>query len=192
MSPRRSRPAALAVAVTAVLFALSGCQLGLGSADDAPETPAVTGSGTAAAAPAATPTGSTDDSASMGSVKDAGDIPDVCTLLTEAQVTSLSGLAVTQIDEDGAQPGEASRYCQWQLAGGTLAVVLSRTTEDDFDVRVADAETIDGVGEDAYLTSGHLYVLYGTVQVDVYVRGGEEAQNLEVAKKTVDVLLPKI
>jgi len=191
MSPRRSRSAVLVVAVTAALFALSGCQLGLGSADDAPETPAVT-EGATAAAPEATPTGSTDDSASMGSVKDAGDIPDVCTLLTEAQVTSLSGLAVTQIDEDGGQTGDTSRYCQWQLAGGTLAVVLSRTTEDDFDVHVADAQTIDGVGEDAYLTSGHLYVLYGTVQVDVYVRGGEDAENLEVAKKTVDVLLPKI
>jgi hypothetical protein len=127
------------------------------------------------------------------SVKDAGDIPDPCTLLSEHEVTHLTGREISQIDEDGLEPGEGARFCQWQQSGGQLAVFLSRTTAEDFTVTVAEAEWVDGVGEDAFWHSGHLYVLYGTVQIDVYSRGADsDTQNLADAKRVAEVLIPRV
>lgn len=51
---------------------------------------------------------------------------------------------------------------------------------------------VSGIGHDAFELAGHLYVIYGTVMVDVYARGGSDAENLTVAKKTVDLLLPQV
>ncbi|WP_328471395.1 hypothetical protein OHA21_07130 [Actinoplanes sp. NBC_00393] len=128
-----------------------------------------------------------------GSVKDAGDIPDPCTLLSEPEVTHLTGRKITQIDEDGLEPGEGARFCQWQQSGGQLAVFLSRTTAEDFAVTIAEAEWVDGVGEGAFWHSGHLYVLYGTVQIDVYSRGADsDTQNLADAKQVAKVLIPRV
>ena len=145
---------------------------------------------TAPGATVPSPTGSADSG--LGSVKDAGDIPDPCTLLGEAEVRSLTGRNVTRVDEDGGDAGDITRFCQWQQDGGQLAVFLSRTTPADFQVTVAEAEAVDGVGEDAFRHSGHLYVLQGTVQVDVYARGGSEAQNLADAKQIAEVLRTRI
>ncbi len=127
------------------------------------------------------------------SVKEDGDIPDPCPLLSRDEVADLTGREVTQIDVDGAEPGGAARFCQWQQADGQLAVFLSRTTADDFQVTIADAEPVDGVGADAYWQSAHLYVLYGTVQIDVYVHGGaEEVGNRADAVEVAKVLLPRV
>ncbi len=146
-----------------------------------------------APAPAATtPATATADSSGTGSVEDGGDIPDPCTLLTRAEATSLTGRDVTRIDRDGADSGDVSRFCQWQQDNGQLAVFLSRTTADEFTVTVAEAQTVDGVGEDAYSANGHLYVLHGTVQIDVYSRGGSDAGNLATAEKVAKVIIPKI
>jgi hypothetical protein len=131
-------------------------------------------------------------SAKAGSVKDSGDIPDPCTLLSEAEVVDLTGREITQIDEDGGSAGDPTRYCQWQQSGGQLAVFLSRTTADDFQVTVDQAEWVDGVGQDAYTHSGHLYVLHGTVQIDVYSRGASDAKNLSHAKAVAKTLIPRI
>jgi Protein of unknown function (DUF3558) len=144
----------------------------------------------AVAAPTAAPSPTADSG--FGSVKDSGDIPDPCTLLDEDEVTHLTGREITQVDEDGAGPGAITRFCQWQQESGQLAVFLSRTTPADFQVTVDDAEPVDGVGEDAFLHSGHLYVLYGTVQLDVYSRGGSDTQNLTDARQVAKALLPRI
>ncbi|MBU2666360.1 DUF3558 family protein [Actinoplanes bogorensis] len=161
---------------------------------------AVAGSPTPAATTAApkdkpTPAGKTTEPESesgMGSVKDSGDIPDPCTLLSKQEVVSLTGRKITQIDEDGGSKGDATRFCQWQQEDGQLAVFLGRTTAEDFDIVIADAEPVDGVGEDAFTLAGHLYVLYGTVQLDIYVRGGSDDENLAVAKKVTNVLIPRV
>jgi hypothetical protein len=162
------------IAVSAL--ALSGC--------------GVLGSPTAAApAPVPTPVAS----AGMGSsVRDAGDIPDPCGLLSRDEVTRLTGRAITRIDPDGARPGDAARYCQWQQESGQLAVFLSRTTEADFHTTIDGAVPVDGVGQDAFALSGHLYVLYGTVQIDVYSRGGRDDRDLGDAKAIATVLIPRI
>ncbi len=176
-----SAVAAVAVAAT---VALSGCGVLTGTRSD----------DSAQAAPVATPGASTTPAASsgFGSVKDAGDIPDPCTLLTDAEVVGLTGRAVSRKDPDGEQSGEATRYCQWQQPSGQLDIFLSRTTDSDFQTTITGAEPFDGVGEDAFSLSGHLYVLYGTVNIDVYSRGDSDEKNLEVEKAVAEVLIPKV
>ena len=147
----------------------------------------------AQAAPAPTPAATTPSSESkIGSVKESGDIPDPCTLLSDDEVKELTGREISQKDEDGAAPGDAARFCQWQQPGGQLAVFLSRTTQSDYDVQIDGAKEVDGLGEKAFTLAGHLYVLYGTVQVDVYSRGDSDEENLKKEKDVVNVLLPQI
>jgi hypothetical protein len=170
------RPFSVLVAVAATLVALTGC----GVLDDSASTPSPTPS-------KAAPTTGLGDS-----VKDAGDLPDPCTLLSEAEVTRLTGRGITRIDEDGGASGDEARFCQWQQPSGQLAVFLARTSADDFKVKIAEATPVDGVGEDAFELAGHLYVLYGTVSIDVYNRGDSDEENLAKAKEIVKVLIPKI
>jgi hypothetical protein len=175
------------VALTAVLtVALTGgCgAIGSAAADGMPLPKGAT------AGPS--PTSDATTGSAKGSVKDGGDLPDPCTLLTRADVEDLTGREVTQIDEDGGAGGDVTRHCQWQQSGGQLAVFLTRTTPEDFDVTIAEAEWVDGVGQDAHAHSGHLYVLHGTVQIDVYSRGASEQRNLEDAKKVAKTLIPLI
>lgn len=128
----------------------------------------------------------------FGSVKSPGHLPDPCTLLNRHEVVDLTGRHITQIDEDGAKPGESTRYCQWQQDGGQLALFLTRTTRSGFTRQIGpDAEAVDGVGDDAFMLAGHLYVLYGTVQIDVYSYGDDDAQNLADEKEVATVVMPK-
>lgn len=174
------------VALTAVVaVALTG---GCGAVGDAAAgsasdiagispTPASGGAGTAPT-PAATTTSD-------------GDIPDPCTLLTKAEVVDLTSREITQIDDDGG--AEGTRYCQWQQSGGQLAIFLGRTTPGDFAVRNSEAEPVDGLGDDAFWLSGHLFVRHGTVQIDVYSRGADpESGNRTDAKAVAETLLDRI
>ena len=145
------------------------------------------------APPVDNPRGSTPPADSgLGSVKDAGDLPNPCTLLMKAQVAELTGRTLIQVDEDGAEPGAATRYCQWQQESGQLVIFVTRTTPADFAVTTANAEPVTGVGDDGYWHSGHLFVLHGTVQLDVYSRGGSDAENLVDAKEVATTLLPAL
>jgi hypothetical protein len=178
---RRSTLPAL-VAATAALVALSGCA-------DNTSTEATSG---ALPTPSTVPSATSSANTGLGSIKDAGDIPDPCTLLTTGDVVDLTGREVSRMDKDGQQDGESTRYCQWQQPSGQLDVFLSRTTGADFQTTIAGAQPVDGVGEDAFSLSGHLYVLYGTVQIDVYSRGDSDATNLDAETKIAKVLIPKI
>jgi hypothetical protein len=190
-----------------VLVALGGC--GFAADGDGDKAAAAARIGPSSGAPSATPPASGAPSATppasgapsapgpsavsgMGSVKDTGDIPDPCTLFSKAEVVSLTGRAITQVDEDGAAAGDPTRYCQWQQDGGQLALFLSRTTKDDFDTAIDGATPVGGVGEDAFQLSGHLYVLYGTVQIDVYSRGASDEQNLTDAEEVAEAVIPRI
>ncbi|WP_306207070.1 DUF3558 family protein [Actinoplanes sp. RD1] len=146
-------------------------------------TPAAGGTGPAPASTAA--------DSGLGPAGEPGDLPDPCTLLTEAQVTGLTGREITQVDEDDAA-GEPTRYCQWQQSGGQLDIFLTRTTPAGFDAAVAEGEPVDGVGEEASWLSGHLFVLGGTVQLDVYSRGASDARNLADAKQVAAAVLPAL
>jgi predicted small lipoprotein YifL len=177
----------LAAASLALFLSLTGCGL-LDRAKATPENqPAPAGEdGSTSAEP--TPSARS----KVGSVKDSGDIPDPCTLISEAKVKELTGRDITQRDPDGAEPGTAARFCQWQQPSGQLALFLSRTTQSDYDVQIDDATEVDGLGERAYTLAGHLYVLYGTVQVDVYSRGDSDEENLAKEKDVVNYVLPKV
>ena len=112
--------------------------------------------------------------------------------MSDAEVAQLIGRDITQIDKDGADATASTRYCQWQQFSGQLAVFLSRTTGDDFKVAQADSPSLPGIGDDAYWRDGHLYVLVGAINLDVYARGGDEQQSQAEAEKVAGTLLPKV
>ncbi len=163
--------------VIVLVLVLAGCSRNA-SPPAAPETTAAEASTSGAVAPS--PKG------------EAGNIPDPCTLLSDADVTQLTGRDITQIDRDGADANASTRYCQWQQSSGQLAVFISRVTADGFNVAKADTPSIPGVGDDAYFKDGHLFVLSGPMQVDVYSRGGDDAQNQAEAEKVAATVLPKL
>jgi hypothetical protein len=183
MRARTSIRRGLAVAVAAAgLFTLTGCQL-VGKDNAADPTPG--------ASAKATPTGSTKPSTNTD--RPAG-MPDVCTLLTKAEVASLSGgHQVTQIDPDGAADGAAVRHCQWQMSGARLAVFLSPTSAAEFRQTHAQAQKVTGVGDEAVTDSGHLYVRTGTTLIDVYATiSGNDTGSARMAKSTALKLLEKL
>ncbi|MEU4243365.1 DUF3558 family protein [Actinoplanes sp. NPDC026619] len=178
MNPRRSVPF-LVAAVAAT--SLSGF---------GPLTSITAGTPAAAAGRSAA---SAEATSGVASAKYRGRLPDPCTLLSRHEVVELTGRRITQVDEDGAKPGESTRYCQWQQDGGQLALFLSRTTRSGFTSQIGpDAEPVDGVGDDAFLLAGHLYVLDGTVQIDVYSYGDDDAENLAKERGVATVVMPKI
>jgi Protein of unknown function (DUF3558) len=122
----------------------------------------------------------------------AGNIPDPCTLLSDAEVTQLTGRDITQIDKDGADASAPTRYCQWQQSSGQLAVFIARSNSDEFTVAQADSPSIAGIGDAAYWRDGHLFVLVGRTQLDVYARGVDEQQNQAEAERVAAALLPKV
>ena len=160
-----------------VILALAGC--GRDASPPAAQSTSATAAPSSSAV-AQTPTG------------EGGNIPDPCTLLTDAEVTQLTGRDITQVDKDGADAGASTRYCQWQQPSGQLAVFLSRATSDDFTVARADSPSIRGIGDDAYWRDGHLYVQIGGAQIDVYARGGDDQQSQAEAEKVAQALIPRV
>jgi hypothetical protein len=156
---------------------------------------ALAGCGRDAAPPTAQSTSATEATSSavaQSPTGEGGNIPDPCTLLSDAEVTTLTGRDITQVDKDGADATASTRYCQWQQSSGQLAVFISRSNGDDFKVAQADSPSIPGIGDDAYSRDGHLYVLVGRTQLDVYARGGDEQQSEAEAEKVAAALLPKV
>ena len=153
------------------------------------------GCGREASAPTAQSPSATEQTPSSAVVNPqvaGANIPDPCTLLSDAEVTGLTGRDITQIDKDGADASAPTRYCQWQQSSGQLAVFLARSNSDEFEVAKADSPSIPGLGDDAYWRDGHLYVLVGRTQLDVYSRGGDEQQSQAEAEKVAAALLPKV
>lgn len=185
----------VATAAVAGLFTLSGC--GLLTPSETAQEPPTAGSPVAAtpapttAAPTPSPTATSEGSTGTGSVGNGG-LPDPCTLLSEAEVVSLTGREIVQIDRDGAGPDDNHRYCQWQQSAGRLGLFVNRVVGTEYDVRPPQAEPVDGIGDEAYLLAGHLFVRDGSIMFDIYARGGSEAENLAEARKVVEVLIPRI
>ncbi len=69
---------------------------------------------------------------------------------------------------------------------------IARSNADEFTVAQADSPSIAGIGDDAYWRDGHLFVLVGRTQLDVYARGVDEQQNQAEAEKVAAALLPKV
>ncbi|WP_035856700.1 DUF3558 family protein [Cryptosporangium arvum] len=182
-----------AAAAAAGVFALTGCGTITISTDDA--TPSATPSG-AAQQPSSAATASGDDgqAASDGLGTDVTTL-NPCTLLTPAEVNQFTGREITQIDRDNATAG-TTRYCQWQLEQGVLVLSLSPTSADDFAVRDPAAQDFDGVGDEAFTSSGHLYVRSGDLSIDVYStsKGGDggSAENIAVEKTVAQRVIDQL
>lgn len=167
-------------AAAAGLLALTGCTIDLGGATDPTPSPTTSAS--------TQPT----TSVSVTVASESGEIPNPCELLTPAEVNQLTSREITRIDREASSPGE-TRTCQWQLAQGVLAVFLSKTSESDFAVRDPAAVKVDGVGDDAYTSSGHLFVRSGELAIDVYATGAtDDAGNETVATATAKNIIGKL
>jgi hypothetical protein len=96
-------------------------------------------------------------------------LPDVCTLLTDAEVSTLTGRKIlTETPAHGAD-ALTSKSCEWIKANGgpVLLVTVETVTKDDFDSRAPSYEKVDGIGERAYLNNWILTVLHGRVEIVV-------------------------
>lgn len=176
---------AVVVAAACGLFALSGCQF-LEKDEDpaAAPTPAASTTTSARATPSSKATGGAKS----------GDLPNPCTLLTRAEVSTIAGgKAITQIDEDGEKDGATSRYCQWQLSGGQLAIFLSKTSASEFKQAHGQQQKVTGVGDDARQADGHLYVLHGDILIDSYARvSGSEGATTQMARNAALKVIDKL
>ncbi|GAA3385358.1 DUF3558 family protein [Cryptosporangium minutisporangium] len=187
MTPRTLRTLLAAAAATGLL-ALTGCGSIDVSTDDAPPSPRPTSSGPTTSS--TQPTG--EATASAAPAADDGQVPNPCELLTPADVNALTSREITQIDRDNAGSG-ATRTCQWQLEEGVLAVFLAPTTADDFAIRDPEAVDVDGIGDEAYTSSGHLFVRTGELSIDVYATGStDDAGNQTVATATAEKIINQL
>jgi hypothetical protein len=166
-----------------LILALAGC------GRDASPPPAAPSSSSTEATSA---TEATSSAVAQSPAGEGGNIPDPCTLLSDTEVTQLTGRDITQVDKDGADLTASTRYCQWQQSSGQLAIFLTRTTSDDFKVAQADSPPIPALGDAAYSKDGHLYVLVGAINLDVYARGGDEVQSGSEAETVAAALVPKV
>jgi Protein of unknown function (DUF3558) len=181
------------VAVTAAgLLALTGCQLGEDRTAGAPQ-PTPSSSASAQPNPSGKGTPRPSSSGKAGEKKSGG-LPDVCTLLSRAEVTSLTGgRQVVQVDEDGAKAGASTRHCQWQLSGARLAIFLSPTTASEFAQAHRNSPAVGDLGDEAHLSSGHLYVRHGDIQVDVYATlDSDEAAGEKLAKAAARKVIDRL
>jgi hypothetical protein len=184
--------AALITVAAAGALALTAC----GGATKAPnggnvDAPNAAVSG-AAGAPGASASPGDAAGATPSTSSSAGALPDICTLLSKAEVTGLTGEQVTIMTNDGGtSPG--SRYCQWQLSTGQLTVTATNETRDGFDIRNKQSTPVDGIGEAAYSLAGHLYVHAQDRTVDVYVSSeSSDDADLRVEKDTAAKVLPRL
>jgi hypothetical protein len=178
--------AALVALAAAGALALSACGGNdKASGDNAP-------SGGNVAAPASTGAAPETSAAEPTPSMSASGLPDICKLLSKAEVTGLTGEQVTIMTDEGGNSPNA-RYCQWQLSAGQLTVTVNVDTRADFDVRNQQSKAVDGIGETAYSLAGHLYVYEDGRTVDVYVSSeGSDSANLVAAKKTAEKVLPRL
>ncbi|GAA3456131.1 hypothetical protein [Dactylosporangium matsuzakiense] len=154
--------------------------------------PSAATSAAASSAPSASAKGSGSPKPSSSAKAAAGAVPDICKIVSKAEINMLTGEQVTLMTDDGgATP--ASRYCQWQLSQGQVTIAVSLETRENFDVRNKQATAVPGIGTTAYSLAGHLYVWQGGRDVDVYVSSeSSDAANLSVAKRAAQQLLPRL
>lgn len=186
------RGLALVAIAAAGLIALGGCKIGGGKDAASGNTPA-----TPSASPSASASGKSGSTASprASTSKKSGSnaMPDVCALLTRAEVSALAGgKQVVQVDPDNAKPTDTTRFCQWQLSGARLAVFLSPTTASEFTQEHGTHRKVTNLGDDAAFFSGHLYVRSGNIVIDVYASNGSDDASEKMAKSTAVKLLDRI
>ena len=192
-SPYPTRGGLAAATVTAVAaLALTGCQVsdpGRASSPSAGGTsPSVVDNTQSVAA------GQPTQSRSSGPASTTSPLPDVCTLLSRAEVKVLTGgKPILSVDPDGAGADATVRYCQWQLSGARLAVQLSPTTEATFRQDHPGLIPVTGLGDEAHFFSNHLFVRKESVQIDVYASTAEGlAADQRLAKMAAAMIVTRL
>jgi hypothetical protein len=103
-----------------------------------------------------------------------GPVPKSCALLSDAEVGTLTGQSVTNRAEINPPDDPTQSKCLWELTpGGALYLTLWRRTPAEFQLRGQGTTPIPGVGDGAYSDNLHLFVLFGTIELDIIVRSGE-------------------
>jgi len=186
----RLRLPALAAVVLGAL-ALTGCAQDSGTTTAAKPSAAAPAASTPVKASTSAKASAKASTSAKASAKP-GTLPNICMLLTKADVTGLTGEQVTLMsDEGGSSPG--ARYCQWQLSQGQLTVSVNLETRAGFDTRNKESKSVAGIGEAAYTLAGHLYVFEDGKDIDVYVSSeGSDTANLNVARQTAVKVLPRL
>jgi hypothetical protein len=168
---------ALAVAAVAALT-LAGCQATKGAQAGA-SGGATSRSAASTVAPPATKQPTTTPSGTPAT----GALPDVCAMLSRFEVSGLvGGKPILAVSSDPG-PNSSVRYCQWQMSGAQVVIQLSSTTETRFRQDHPNEPRVDGLGDDAFFYSNHLFVRKATIQIDVYASTVEgPANDQKVAK----------
>ncbi|WP_433060352.1 hypothetical protein [Dactylosporangium sp. CS-033363] len=189
-----SRRILVLAAAAAGALALAACNDGSATTAAKPSAEA-SAAAPASAAASAKPSAKTSGSAKASSSAKAAtatSVPDICKLMSKAEIGTLTGESVTLMTDDGGS-SPTSRYCQWQLSQGQVTIGVTLETRGNFDVRNKQATPVMGVGTTAYSLSGHLYVWENGHDIDVYVSSeSSDSANLSVARRAALQFIPRL
>ncbi|MFI5912552.1 hypothetical protein [Dactylosporangium sp. NPDC051541] len=174
-------------------LSLAACNDGKATTASQPPASAAPSASTAtSSAPPVTAKGSGSPKPSSSAKAAAASVPDICKIMSKAEINSLTGEQVTLMSDDGGS-STTTRYCQWQLSQGQVTITVNLETRENFDVRNKQAVPVVGVGTTAYSLAGHLYVWQNGYDVDVYVSSeSSDSANLSVARRAAQQLLPRL
>jgi hypothetical protein len=135
-------------------------------------------------------------SASASPSADAAISVDVCTLLTLAEVSALSGIKVAKtVPGTGADPSGEQRSCQWRRSDDrpVLDLTVFKLSRSDFEERQDKYDIVRGVGDLAYRNQWVLSVLLGDTNLDVaLVDNGTGEDSPGPQRKIALKVLPKL
>ncbi|MBT8223930.1 MAG: DUF3558 domain-containing protein [Dactylosporangium sp.] len=132
--------------------------------------------------------------AENGGLAASGAIPKACPLLTDGEVKSLIGMTVGSKSGNTLTESDKQTSCLWSLTpGGSLYLILNRTTAKNFNTMMGENQPVSGVGDAAYTINGHLMVLVETVKLDIIVITDEsDARQLERAAQVAHTVIKKL
>lgn len=96
-------------------------------------------------------------------------LPDVCTLLSEPELTALTKYKITKnVSGGGIDSSKTGKSCQWEKAAGPVLVVgLYVEAPSAFRERIDLYDEVRGVGDAAYQNQWILDVLHGNIDISV-------------------------
>jgi hypothetical protein len=122
---------------------------------------------------------------------DTAAIPDPCTLLTDADVSAISG---SQISGHNNHASNAIPECSWDSDRGWLRLMLSSTTKDAFhgaSTSDSDSKPVAGFGDEAFVKDSDMSFRHDTLWVKISWVGftGSADARLAAEKKVAAKIL---
>ncbi|GAA1702201.1 DUF3558 family protein [Fodinicola feengrottensis] len=156
----------VAATIAAVVLAgTGGCGL-LQKKDNPPASQAAGPAGTAAPVPTVS-----------------SNLPDVCTLITDDQMSQFTGNKIVSHGPDKSTTGKDAIGCTWSDANNqVMSVDIGNATKAQFDNDANGNPSVTGVGDEAYSVAGQLlYVLDGNYQFSASGVAGSSGEPARVA-----------